>query len=83
MNVDSKSDDEEVDIIVVDEDPDPPVPAYKNPVIIYRSHFFLAILQVIPSTIVTPIDHPMSVIKSAPPAPTEEDPSLGSQSNMV
>lgn len=71
MNVDSKSDDEEVDIIVVDEDPDPPVPAYKNPVI--------------PSTIVTPIDHPMSVIKSAPPAPTEEDPSLafGESSSVI
>ncbi len=32
MNVDSKSDDEEVDIIVVDEE-DPPMPAYKNHVV--------------------------------------------------
>jgi len=68
MNVDSKSDDEEVDIIVVDEDPDPPAQAFKN--------------HIMPSSIVTPIDHPVSVIKSAPPAASEEDSSLGSQSIM-
>lgn len=39
MNVDSKSDDEEVDIIVVDEDPDPPAQAFKNHVI--NNHLFL------------------------------------------
>lgn len=69
MNVDSKSDDEEVDIIVVDEE-DPPMPAYKN--------------HILPS-IVTPIDHPMSVIKSIPPVSSEDDPSLafGESSSVI
>jgi len=62
MNVDSKSDDEEVDIIVVDEDPDPPAQAFKN--------------HILPSSIVTPIEHPVSVIKSALPAASDEDSSL-------
>lgn len=39
MNVDSKSEDEEVDIIVVDEDPDPPAQVFKNHVI--NNHLFL------------------------------------------
>jgi len=69
MNVDSKSDDEEVDIIVVDEE-DPPMQAYKN--------------HILPS-IVTPIDHPMSVIKSIPPVSSEDDPSLafGETSSVI